>query len=441
MMREHFLALADAVCGDLPGVDRTSLSYAAEASDFIRFNQAAVRQATHVQQCYGTVSVVRGGRRSSATHVLSGHLEADRRQLLQERARLAAELDAIPEDPFLLLPQAVVSSDRRDRGTLPTAAALMQAVAQHAGGADLVGFYAGGPVMQGFADSRGQRNWHEVESFHFEWCLYRQGDQAVKSTYAGAHWDDGVLAGKMTAARLQLAVLERPRKTLVPGAYRAYFSPGAVADLLGTLSWGGFGERGVRTGVSSLIQLQRGGRRLHPAVHWSEASAEGLAPRFATDGFAKPDRVALVDAGVSVGTLVSPRTAREYGIASNAGADETPAALAMAPGGLPAADVLRALGTGVYLSDLHYLNYSDRQACRVTGMTRFACLWVEDGEPVAPIAVMRFDDSLLRMFGEEGLVALTDQAESIPDNGTYGARQLRGITAPGAIVDGFVFTL
>jgi hypothetical protein len=38
-------------------------------------------------------------------------------------------------------------------------------------------------------------------------------------------------------------------------------------------------------------------------------------------------------------------------------------------------------------------------------------------------------------------VALTDQAELVPDNATYGSRQLRSVSAPGAIVDGFVFTL
>ncbi len=53
---------------------------------------------------------------------------------------------------------------------------------------------------------------------------------------------------------------------------------------------------------------------------------------------------------------------------------------------------------------------------------------------------MRFDDSFLRMFGD-GLVALTDTVELVPDNATYGSRQLRSITAPGAIVQGLRFTL
>ena len=57
------------------------------------------------------------------------------------------------------------------------------------------------------------------------------------------------------------------------------------------------------------------------------------------------------------------------------------------------------MGTGVYIGNLGYLNYSDRTAGRMTGMTRFATFWVEDGQVVAPLNVMRFDDTILR-FGK-----------------------------------------
>lgn len=439
-MRAWFEQLAEAVCGPVPGLDRVSLSLAAEASEFIRFNHAAVRQATHVHQRYATLGVVAGARRSSATLALSGDAAADIAALRAERAELLAQLPLVPEDPYLLLPDAVVSTEREALGRLPAAQDVIGAVARHAAGSDLVGFYAAGPVIRAFADSRGQRNWHRVDSFHFDWCLYREGDQAVKTAYAGVAWDEQVLAARIDDARAKLQLLARPRKALAPGAYRAYFSPVAVADLLGTLSWGGFGERDRRTGVSTLGRLHRGEQLFHPAVRLAEASADGLAPRFHGEGFVKPGEVVLVDQGRPAATLASPRTAREFGGSHNSGGGESPEALAMAPGTLAPADVLRTLGTGVYITDLHYLNYSDRQACRMTGMTRFACLWVEDGEAVAPIPVMRFDDSLLRMFGS-GLVALTDAAELVPDNLTYGARQLRGITAPGAIVEDFVFTL
>jgi predicted Zn-dependent protease len=102
---------------------------------------------------------------------------------------------------------------------------------------------------------------------------------------------------------------------------------------------------------------------------------------------------------------------------------------------------LARLGTGVLLSNLWYLNFSDREACRITGMTRFACLWVEDGEPVAPIEAMRFDDSLYRVLGEPGLEALGDRAHRMPNLDTWEGRATGGMLAPSALVGALRFAL
>ncbi|MEO8466801.1 MAG: metallopeptidase TldD-related protein [Gammaproteobacteria bacterium] len=440
-MREEFDKLADTVCDAPSGIDLVGLAFAAETSDFIRFNHSKVRQATHVEQRNAAVSVVRGQRRATGSVALSGDTGRDTAALLAERDALAAQLVLVPEDKYLLLPDTVTSTTRVSDARLPSAAQVIDAVARHADGTDFVGLYAGGPVVRAFADSRGQRNWHSIASFHFEWSVYRGGDQAVKSSYAGTAWDEAEFARKMTRAREQVALLARPRKTLPPGEYRVYFTPVAVAELLTTLSWGGFGLRAKQTGVSTLIQLHKGEAQLDASVSLTESVSTGIAPRFQDDGFVKPDVVKLVEAGRVAGTLASPRSAKEYGVAATgSNSFESPESLAMAPGSLAERDVLKTLGTGVYLSNLHYLNYSDRLACRMTGMTRFACFAVEHGELVAPISVMRFDDSFLRMFGT-GLVALTANADLSPDAQTYGSRTLAGVTAPGAVVDGFRFTL
>ena len=288
--------------------------------------------------------------------------------------------------------------------------------------------------MKSFAHSRDCCRW----SNRTDTALH---SAAVKSSYAGAAWDEAEFVRKMTRAREQVELLGRPRKTLSPGEYRVYFTPVAVAEMLSLLSWGGFGLKSRQTGVSALMQLERGEAQLHSSVSLTESVATGIAPRFQDDGFVKPDAVKLVEQGRAAGTLASPRSAKEYGsAATGANSGEGPESLAMAAGTLAEADVLRTLGTGIYLSNLHYLNYSDRLACRITGMTRFACFAVENGELVAPIGVMRFDDSFLRMFGP-GLVALTAKAEPSPDTGTYGGRTLASVTAPGAVVDAFRFTL
>jgi predicted Zn-dependent protease len=214
-----------------------------------------------------------------------------------------------------------------------------------------------------------------------------------------------------------------------------------MSELLGTLSWGGFGAQGRRTGNSTLSRLEHRDAQLSAAFQLSEDTAHSIAPAFTAEGFSKPARVELIAAGLAAGTLNSPRSARQYGLVANgANAFESPEALRLEPGTLPEAEALRALDTGLYVSNLWYLNYSDRQACRMTGMTRFACFWVEGGKLVAPLAVMRFDDSFLRMFGE-GLIALTDRADLIPESDTYKERQLQSRTAPGALVEGWRLTL
>jgi predicted Zn-dependent protease len=439
--KSFFDTLAASVCTPVDGAERVTLYLRAETSDFIRFNRAAVRQATHVRQGYATLAVVNGARRIETTLALTGRVDADSAALLAERTALLSQLADVPEDPYLLLPEDVSSSQRHETGALPSAGDLVTAVTSAAKGLDFVGFYAGGPVVRAFADSRGQRHWHHVESFHIDWCLVHAADKAVKTAYAGTHWDGAEFGQRVTAGAERLPLLAQAPRHLAPGAYRAYFTPTAMGELVGMLGWGGFGAQARRTGTSSLCRLEHRDASLNTAIDLSEDTAHGIAPAFTTEGLAKPARIGLVEAGRATGTLNSPRSARQYDLQANgANAQESPESLRLGPGTLAESDALAALDTGVYVSNLWYLNYSDRQACRMTGMTRFACFWVEGGRLVAPLAVMRFDDSFLRMFGE-GLIALTDRAELIPESGTYRERQLSSLTTPGALVEGWRLTL
>ena len=104
------------------------------------------------------------------------------------------------------------------------------------------------------------------------------------------------------------------------------------------------------------------------------------------------------------------------------------------------ADAPQQLGTGIYISNLWYLNFSDRASCRITGMTRFASFWVENGQIKAPLNVMRFDESLFRILGEH-LVALTQETETIMDDRSYGERHTGGAILPGALLKSMRFVL
>jgi predicted Zn-dependent protease len=128
-------------------------------------------------------------------------------------------------------------------------------------------------------------------------------------------------------------------------------------------------------------------------------------------------------------------------VATNgANAEEVPESLDLAPGELPRAEALQALDRGIYLGNLWYLNFSDRSACRMTGMTRFASFWVEGGEIRAPLDVMRFDDTAYRILGSE-LEALTRERDLVLQGGTYGARNTASMRLPGALVRDFTLVL
>ncbi len=438
----YFGDLAAGLKRFLEGDEAFTCAYAAEQSDFVRFNHARIRQAGSVDQAFATLRLVDGERQASLSLPLAGDLSSDLAHCERAFDALRGVLPDLPVDPLMQLETTGFESRHVRTGKLPSGAEMAASVTTLGVGHDLVGFLATGPIQRGFASSYGHHNWHEVANFNFEWSLYYEADKAAKSTYAGFAWDDEALRARLIRAANDVSVLRLPARTLDPGAYRVFLAPMAMAELVGMMTWGGFSAKARETRQSPLQRLWDGQATMSPLVSIEENTAGGLAPAVQSDGYRKPDRVPLVADGKPAGLMVSPRTAREYGMAQNgAEADgEAPHSLDMAGGSVAHDDALRELGTGLCINNLWYLNFSDRMNGRVTGMTRFATFWVENGEAVAPTPVMRFDDSLFRMLGDR-LTGLTAQREFIPDSSTYESRMTSSMRVPGAFVDGFTLVL
>ncbi len=440
-MNDLFGSLAEFAFGQLRGDEVLLANFSGEVSDFIRFNHARIRQPMTVRQAYLTLQLIDGRRHDRTTISIAETADEDHAAIRSAIEAMRTDLPALPDDPYLLYNTAVTASDTQRRGQLPAPAEVIETLITAGAGLDLVGILASGPVYRGFASSLGSRHWHAVDSFLLDWSVFSGGDKAVKASFAGQDWDQAAVAERIGVTRAQLPHLARSPRTIEPGAYRAYLAPAAIDELLWMLSWGGVSAKAQRTRQSVLQDLVDGRKALSAQVSLREHIAAGLAPAFDDVGFARPDVVELIDAGRHADSLVSPRTAQEFGIAANgATEDEAMQAMELAPGSLPRADVLRTLDTGVYVSNLHYLNWSDRSAARITGMTRFATYWVEHGEIVAPLAVMRFDDSLYRLLGDE-LEALDNECDWILNNLTYGGRSVQTSRVPGALLKHLRLTL
>jgi predicted Zn-dependent protease len=438
-MRDGFVRLCDELERMIEPGEAFLATFSGEESDFVRFNHDRIRQAGHVEQRYLSIDLIAGDRHAVSALTLTGDLACDRAAAANAIAEARARRAILPPDPYLLYSTSSESLvDEGSAGPIGATEAV-RTIIGHGEGLDLVGIWASGPVCSGFASSFGQRSWHSVSTFSFDWSCYLRADRAVKCSYAGRTWDERRLGRKLDDARSALALLDRPSAAVAPGRYRAYLSPAAMEDLLGLVGWTGFSCKAHRTRTTPLLKLALGEAAFDPAVSISEDRVAGIAPRFTRQGFATAPMVPLIEAGRLQGTLVAPRSAKEFGLAVNAG-EEMPCSLSMAGGTIAQDEVLTRLGDGLYIANVHYCNYSDPNACRVTGLTRFACFLVEGGEIVAPLPVMRFDDSLYGLLGER-LIGITAEREHRLSTSTYGGRALAGMHVPGVIVDGLALTL
>lgn len=437
---QNFQALVAWVRDNVNAPEQFTLSYAGEHSQFIRFNHAKVRQAGDVHQSSASLKLIAEGRQAELNLTLSGDADIDRQRLGEALAQLRQTLPLIPPDPYLLLNDSAWESHDQQEQPLPDSASVLKQIEAGAGDLGLVGIYAAGPICRGFASSSGAFGWHQANSFNFDWSLFHANGQAVKANYAGQVWDDELFARRLAQAREQLDYLGRPLKTLAPGQYRAYLAPAALEEIVGMLGWGGFSAQSIANKHSPLQRLYSGDAGLSPLVSLTEQVSGSLSPAFSEEGYPRSD-LRLIDQGQALEQLTNARSAAEFQRQAN-GAEpwESPSALSMAAGDLAEADVLAQLGNGLYIGNLWYLNYSDLPAARMTGLTRFACFWVEDGQIQAPVSTMRFDDSVYSLLGTQ-LEALTRERELMLSTSTYGQRQTGSNHLPGALVKRLTLTL
>jgi predicted Zn-dependent protease len=421
--------------------EQFTVKLSSEYSQFTRFNHAKVRQTGTVADGWVELTLMQNQRSGFRLIPFTGDQEVDWQVAYKALQELREEVPLLPLDPYLVLPSGTNTSREIHAGNLLPEEAVVPTVLELVNELDFTGIYAGGFVVKAYADSSGQKHWFATDSFTLDYSIFTTQEQAVKGTFAGSNWHQEAYAAKIDEAKKQLKLLSRPVKQLPRGNYKTYFAPAAVADLLSMLSWGGVSEADLQQGNSALAALSRQEKLLSPKFNLKENFQLGLVPRFNEWGEMAAPELPIITNGILVNTLINSRTAKEYQKTANgANSAESLRAPEISPGNLAFDRILPTLDTGLYVSNLHYLNWSDRPTGRITGMTRYACFWVESGEIIAPIENLRFDESLYRFWGEN-LVDLTVFQDFIPEVGTYEGRQLGGSMVPGMLVEDFTYTL
>ncbi len=440
-MKEYFFNLSDKVMNQLQDGEHLKLSFSAENSQFIRFNNAKIRQTGLVDDMDMSIEFISEKRIMSCSITLTQNIDKDFENILFEIDSMRGQILALPEDPYIVFPENKGSSQESYHGNLLPFEDAVNALTPAIEGVDLAGIWASGRIFVGNSNSAGQKHWFATDSFSLDYSLITPDEKMVKATFAGKDWNQEKYESFMSDSINKLKMMEKTAVKIKPGNYRTYIASAGVRDILQMFSWNGISEASIQQGQSAFGKMINNNVSLSPLFNVYENFKHGSIQRFNGNGEIAPELLPLIEKGKLQNTLVSTRTAKEYKKESNfAGDGEYMRACEMGRGSLALDDILKEIGTGIFLGNLHYLNWSDNIGGRITGMTRYACFWVENGEIVAPIENMRFDDSLYNIFGDE-LEAVSNTLDFHPDIDTYGGRELGGIHCPGILLKSFALTL
>jgi len=437
---KSFEEFSKKVFHELSTDESLSMSFSGEETQFARLTKSKVRQVTNLIQGYVEYKFIKGHKTLSFNLPFTGavsDLELARKKISESRTWLTH----MPDDPYLVRPAYYGVSKDETLSSNYNVPAMLEEILESASDVDLAGVFAAGDIVRASANNLGQFHWFKTRNFYVDYSLYNERQKAVKSLYAGSNWSSVDLKTNLQESIHKLNLMNRDSKKIERGEYRVYLAPSAVSELINTLSWGGVSTAAHKRGMGSFRDLMEGKKKLSSKFSLMEDFTLGLAPRFNELGEIAASQLPLIVHGELKSFLTSTRTANEYNVESNYALDyEGMRSPEVNCGTLSREDILKKLGTGLYISDLHYLNWSDRESARVTGMTRYACFWVENGEFVCPIQDLRFDESFYRIFGEK-LIEFTDFSDVIPHTGSYFERNVGGSRVPGALISDFTFTL
>ena len=235
------------------------------------------------------------------------------------------------------------------------------------------------------------------------------------------------------------ALQSRHPTGIEPGAYTVILEEAAVADMLSSLGFTGFGALALQEGRSFMT-----GRLGQPVTGanitiWDDGlDPRGLVLPFDFEGVPK-QRVTLIENGIARGAVYDSFTAgREAGKVSTGHSlpapntmGPIPLNLFMAPGTATKAEMLASIERGIWVTRFHYTNTVHPVKTVLTGMTRDGTFLIENGAITRPLKNFRFTQSILEAFGRAELLS----SECVLIKGRRG-----GIYVPAAKIHEFQFT-
>lgn len=439
--REALAQVAGRVLSASSQADQTEVVLWAEDLALTRFANSSIHQNVAERNVQARVRAVVGRRTGVAT---GNDLRSEALERLAETAVCLARLQ--PENPqFLSLPgpspiPPVEALDEETLAFTPEDRARDVATICRLTGEDglaAFGAYSTGAVEVAVFNSLGVAAYFPTTVARL--TLVVMGEGTSGHAEAAAWRVRQVDVEALTREAVGRARQARNPQDLPPGCYPVVLNSYAVADILETLGYLGWGALAYQEG-RSFLSGRLGERVASPLVSiWDDGlDVSGLPLPFDFEGVPKRG-VDLLKEGIAQGVVYDTFTAgREEGRQSTGHAlpapnpeGPLPTHLFMAPGEATVEELVRSLGRGIFVSRFHYTVPVHCQKTVVTGMTRDGTFWVEGGEIAYPVKNLRFTQSYLEVLAHTEQVGR--ETRLVP--GHFG-----GTCAPALLATEFHFT-
>jgi predicted Zn-dependent protease len=241
-------------------------------------------------------------------------------------------------------------------------------------------------------------------------AIAKQGDHSASVRFM--HRDADQVPVNQIPARLRAALTPLPTREGHHGSCRVLLKPQAVLTLIATYGYVALGATGYATGRSA-VAGRLGEQVASELISLVDdgGDPDGLPSGFDAEGNVRR-RTQLIDRGVLTGVVSDRRRAAVTGgvptghavpDAWRFGGDPSPSNLLLAAGDTTDEELLAECGSGLVVNRLDYLRALHPKQTLVTGTTRDATYWAEDGELVAWHPQVRFtfrmDEVLTAVLG------------------------------------------
>lgn len=395
--------------------------FLSENSAFIRVNDSKIRQVTHVDQFELSISLKEDTEQKNISCILCGDLETDHkriRDILESIFNIPIKPEMCEQFTLLQIPTS--------QGELE----LLEVLNEQKG---LVGLFTLGKVYRGFICGGQQvMTWFETPRTDVDYSIYDE-DLSVKETYSQNEFIKDDLIKSISKNKEILSSLKMEKKELTPSKLSVYLSPSAVYEIISTMNWYGVQANFIGDKVSALMDAFNGDRYFSKQFTIRENFDLALSPCFNEEGESSETIVDIIKEGKFISPLVNSFNAKKYGYKSNnANSEESFRSTEILSGNISEDDLIQKVKNGIYISNLHYLNWSNKKTASITGMTRFGCMYIDENGNKFPIKDMRFNVSLYDLFGDD-LVSFSKERQIFCDLNTYERRHLSGMLVPGAL--------